>query len=172
MNYSIRRIIRALAAPSHRLSCQSNVWEAGIMELHRRTQSCHESGAFLLGREHNGRREIVRFEYYDDLDPKCLDTGIVVFEGAGYGPLWQTCRDERLMVVADIHVHPSRAKQSSSDKRNPMVATTGHIALIAPDYAEGDVRAVDLGIYEYIGNYAWFDRSGHDAGKYFYIGYW
>lgn len=171
MSYLTRRIIRALAAPRHRLSCRAEIWESGIKELHGRTESRHESGAFLLGREWRGRREVVRFEYYDDLDPHSLDSGIVIFDGAGYGPLWQMCRDEELMVVADVHVHPGRAKQSELDRDNPMIATVGHIALIVPDYAARLPMAKDLGIYEFAGGYRWYDRSTNPK-NYFYTGYW
>lgn len=172
MIYLIRRIIRALAAPDHHLSCSSHVWKEGVDELRRRTEGIHESGAFLLGRETKGHREIVRFEYYDDLDPHSLDTGIVIFDGAGYGKLWEICRRDRLTVVADIHVHPGIARQSESDRHNPMISNRGHIALIVPNYAEGSQDARDLGIYQFKGSYTWDDHSGRAADKYFYIGHW
>ena len=172
MSYSIRRIIRALAAPKHRLSCSTRVWRQGVDELRRRTEGHHESGAFLLGREIDGRREIVRFEYYDDLDPHSLDTGIVVFDGVGYGKLWEICRRDSLTVVADVHVHPGIARQSPSDRHNPMISNVGHVALIVPDYASGSPAARDLGLYEFKGNYTWDDHSGRRADKYFYIGFW
>jgi len=40
-----------------------------MAELHRRTQRRHESGAFLLGHDHDGRSAAVDVVYYDDLDP-------------------------------------------------------------------------------------------------------
>ena len=105
MTFSIRATIRALAAPKHRLSCPRNVWRRGLAEVARRGEGRHESGAFLLGYRDSIRGRVVRFAYYDDFDPTCLDSGIVVFDGAGFGPLWQLCRETGLKVLADLHTH-------------------------------------------------------------------
>jgi proteasome lid subunit RPN8/RPN11 len=171
MIFSIRKIIRAFVAPEHRLSCSSRVWRDGLAKLRRRTEGRHESGAFLLGRREGERRTIVRFAFYDDLDPHCLDSGIVVFDGTGYGRLWQLCRDTGLTVVADAHTHPGREKQSPSDRDNPMIATPGHIALIVPRYAERVFEPHEIAIYEYEGEHRWRDRSG-DGEDFFYVGVW
>jgi proteasome lid subunit RPN8/RPN11 len=110
--------------------------------------------------------------YYDDLDPHSLDTGIVVFDGVGYGPLWQQCRDEGLTVVADVHTHPGRPGQSDSDRKNPMIAKRGHIALIVPKFAERTFMPSEIGVYEYEGEHRWRDLSGSRVGQTFYVGYW
>ncbi len=172
MTFSIRAIIRALVAPERRLSCSSEVWKTGLQELRRRSAGYRESGAFLLGVQNGRTREIIRFVYYDDLDPHCLDKGIVIFDGSGYGPLWKLCRDANLSVVADIHTHPGSPYQSSLDRDNPMIATTGHLALIVPNFAKNDVLQHELGIYEYEGNHRWQNHSGRKARKIFYIGMW
>jgi proteasome lid subunit RPN8/RPN11 len=172
MTFSIRKIIRALVAPEHRLSCPAKLWREGLDELRRRTEGHHESGAFLLGRRDGDQRSVTRFAYYDDLDPHSLETGIVVFDGSGYGPLWQLCRETSLTVIADVHVHPGRAGQSSSDRDNPMIAKPGHIALIVLRLAERVFGPTELGIYEYEGEHRWRDRTGPRAGKFFYVGYW
>lgn len=172
MTFSIRKIIRAFAAPKHQLSCSNDVWNEGIAELRRRTEGWHESGAFLLGTNDGKRRRIEKFVYYDDLDPHALDTGIVIFYGAGYGALWEMCRNENLTVVGDIHVHPKEARQSESDRTNPMIARKSHIALIAPDLLSRECAARHLGIYKYEGGYRWNYWAGTQAEAFFYIGYW
>lgn len=172
MTFSIRRIIRAFVAPEHRLSCSSRLWREGLRELRRRTERRHESGAFLLGLCDGERRQISRFVYYDDLDPQSLESGIVVFDGAGYGPLWQLCRDTGLTVVADVHTHPGQPGQSSSDRDNPMIALPGHIALIVPRLAERAFGPAELGIYEYEGEHLWHNWSGAKAQRFYYVGYW
>lgn len=143
-----------------------------MAELRRRTEGRHESGAFLLGKCEGTRRTITRFAYYDDLDPHSLESGVVIFDGAGYGPLWQLCRDTGLMVVADVHTHPYYESQSSSDRDNPMIAKPGHIAIIVPRFAERDFMPDELGVYEYRGEHRWHDFTGPRAGKFFYVGYW
>ena len=170
MTFSIRRITRAFVAPRHRLSCSSRLWKEGLRELRKRTEGVHESGAFLLGYQEGARRRITRFVYYDDLDPQSLDSGIVVFDGSGYGPLWQCCRDSGLSVVADVHVHGGIARQSNADRDNPMIALPGHVALILPRFAERIFWTTELGIYEYLGEHKWKDWSGMTAKQFFYIG--
>lgn len=172
MSFSIRRTMRALVAPEHRLSCSSKLWRTGLEELRRRGGERRESGAFLLGTRQGDRRVVERFVFYDDLDPRCLDTGIVVFDGAGYGPLWRMCRETDSRVVADVHTHPGEAHQSSTDRRNPMVAERGHLALIVPEFARRKVGPSVLGIYEYEGEHRWRDHSGKDGGRFFYVGMW
>jgi len=180
MNSSIPAIIRArvasLAAPDYPLSCASALWRIGLEELCRRGDGRHESGAFLLGtRTGSGsyvRRRVTRFVYYDDLDPHCLDTGVVVFQALGFGPLWQLCRETGLTVVADVHTHPGVARQSDADRRHPMIATSGHIALIVPDFAQKVVNPNELGLYEYAGAHQWRDHSGDRAHRFFYTGMW
>ena len=169
----IQKTIRGFAAPNHKLSCSAKLWNEGLTELRRRTEGYHESGAFLLGIEDGARRRITSFAYYDDLDPHSLDTGIVVFDGSGYGPLWQLCRETGLKVIADVHVHPGAARQSHSDRANPMIATQGHIALIVPNFAERIFRPSELGVYEYKGAHTWNDFSGERAAEdFFYVGFW
>ncbi len=172
MTFSIRKIIREFVAPDHRLSCSTGLWNQGLRELRRRTEGEHESGAFLLGSHEGNCRRITRFVYYDDLDPYSLDTGIVVFDGAGYGPLWWLCRETELSVVADVHVHGGSPRQSTADCENPMIATPGHVALIVPRLAERAFRPSELGIYEYEGQHRWKEWSGDRADQFFYVGFW
>ena len=172
MSFSIRATIRAFAAPDHRLACSFRVWRALLSDLRRRGGGRSESGAFLLGEVDRGRRRISRVVYYDDLDPHSLDTGIVVFDGRGYGPLWAICRESGLTVVADVHTHGGVACQSASDRCNPMIATPGHVAIIVPSFARGNIEFSDLGIYEYKGAHRWQDCSGRKASSYFYVGFW
>lgn len=172
MSFSIRATIRGFVAPKHRLSCARGLWRDGMAELRRRGGGIRESGAFLIGSRKGDKGRIQRFVYYDDLDSRCLDTGIVVFDGSGYGPLWALCRSLKLDVLADIHVHGGLPRQSPLDRDNPMIAVPGHIALIAPDFLDRHPRQGDLGIYEYAGAHEWHDFSGPRAARFFYVGLW
>ena len=123
MNFSIAETIRRLLAPRHELSCSWFLWRRLLVCLRERGHGkSRESGAFLLG-HHNGRcARITDFVLYDDLDPHCLDTGIVRFDGRYFGVLWAICKERGLSVVADIHVHPGGSQQSESDRTYPMIA--------------------------------------------------
>jgi proteasome lid subunit RPN8/RPN11 len=142
------------------------------MELRRRGGQQRESGAFLLGTQEGNRRKIKKFLYYDDLDPHCLDTGIVVIDGSVFGKLWKVCRDLNMQVVADVHTHPGLPFQSGTDRDNPMIAVAGHVAIIVPNLARRIVVADDLGIYQYQGNHRWQAYYRKDAIRFFYIGMW
>ena len=171
MTFSIRATIRECVVPEHRLSCSSRLWRNLLYELARRGGGSRESGAFLLGRHIGKRRVINKFVCYDDLDLHSLDSGIVVFDGAGYGPLWQQCRQMKMEVVADVHTHGGAARQSVDDRNNPMIATVGHIALIVPRFAQRPVRASELGVYEYQGNHCWQSYSGRTVENSSILGY-
>ena len=173
MTFSIRATIRALAAPNHRLSCPRRVWRQGLTEIGSRGEGRHESGAFLLGYREGVRGRVVRFAYYDDLDPTCLDSGIVIFDGAAFGPLWDLCRRTGLKVLADLHTHggPGPVRQSELDRDNPMIAQPGHVALIVPNFAM-DFRMKDVGVYEYLGSHRWRKHSVVGLGRFFYTGVW
>lgn len=173
MIFSIQATMRALAAPEHRLSCSTKLWQTGLSELGRRGQGQHESGAFLLGHWRGQRRTIEQFVYYDDLDPGCLDSGVVVFDGTYFSTLWSYCRQTGLRVVADVHTHGNHyARQSSLDRDNPMIAQEGHVALIVPNFSQTMVGAASIGVYEYQGAHRWQDHSGRQAWRFFYIGKW
>jgi proteasome lid subunit RPN8/RPN11 len=125
-----------------------------MAELGQRGQGRREAGAFLLAQREpasaerpHARPRVTAVAYYDDLDPDSL-TGGITFGAAGYSALNARCRAERLRVVGDIHTHPHRwVAQSGIDAAHPMLATKGHIAIIAPNYGSGRIRLSDLGVH-------------------------
>lgn len=157
MSFSIAATISRLLAPRHELSCSWLLWRRLTARLRERgLGATRESGAFLLGSLEPGRpARIVDFVLYDDLDRHSLDTGIIRFDGRYFGKLWAICRERRLTVVADVHVHPGDSAQSASDKAHPMVTQAGHIAIILPQFARAPIRREEIGIYRYLGDRAW-----------------
>jgi hypothetical protein len=130
-------------------------WRTLTLELHRRTEGLHESGAFLLGTRNGSTRTISWAVFYDELDPDAYSSGVCILHAPAFGKLWEICEQRRLEVVADVHVHGLGAGQSLSDRRNPMIARTGHLALILPLLATPPVRRWAIGIYEYLGDHEW-----------------
>jgi len=169
---SIKTIIRAFAAPEHRLNCPTLLWVRTMAELHRRTQRRHESGAFLLGHDHGVRRAAVDVVFYDDLDPAAYASGVCILHAGAFAKLWAICRTRKLSVVADIHTHPGTAFQSEADRTNPMVAQPGHIAIIVPGFAASPVGYEDLCIHEYQGEHRWAERSHRRCRRFVYTGFW
>jgi hypothetical protein len=139
------------------------LWDELLEKLRARGGGVRESGAFILGVGDGARRAARRIVLYDDLDPNCLNEGYVHFDGCHYGRLWEICAQESLSVVADVHTHPYGPGQSHSDKTHPMVSIPGHIALIVPNYAQGEISAADVGIYVYRGRYQWTAFRGRRA---------
>jgi hypothetical protein len=136
------------------------LWRRMVEDLHRRTEGRHESGVFLLGMIEGGTRRALDLVFYDDLDPNAYDTGICVLHGDAFGRLWDRCSSVDMTVVADAHVHGRGAGQSRSDRKNPMVAKRGHIALILPLMSRTPVRLWSVGVYEYLGDHEWKAHGG------------
>ncbi len=141
------------------INFRKNVWLSLIKQLRLRSRGRHESGAFLLGVIENGNRTVSDVIYYDDLDPNAYSTGACILCAGAFSILWKCCRDKKLTVVADIHTHPFGAQQSLIDQKNPMVARSGHVAIILPQYAKLPVKIDRIGVYIYQGNYKWNDES-------------
>jgi proteasome lid subunit RPN8/RPN11 len=157
MNFSIAETICRLHAPKHEVSCSWFLWRDLLTGLRERGRGySRESGAFLLGRDGKRRKRIFDFILYDDLDPQCLETGIIRFDGRHFGKLWDVCKQRGLMVIGDVHTHPGVSDQSDSDRANPMITQAGHIALIVPQFAKPPVRRAGVGVYVYRGGKRWF----------------
>ena len=171
MNFSIAGTMRRLLAPRHELSISWFLWRRLCRRLRERGKHrSRESGAFLLGCRRGGRARIVDFVLYDDLDPHCLDSGIVRFDGRHFGKVWALCKDRGLTVVADVHVHPGGAGQSESDRAHPMISRAGHIALILPHFAAMPLPRREIGIYRYRGDKRWTAVPAATRRSFFHIG--
>jgi proteasome lid subunit RPN8/RPN11 len=146
-----------------KLKIKLSVWKKLVTELKRRGFGKRETGAFLLG---NGtENEITTFICYNDLDPHAFDSGIIIFNGDGYIPLWEYCSKQNLKVLADIHTHPGDwTGQSSSDMKHPMIAQKGHIALIVPQFATKRNQLLNgVGIHEFLGKQQWKAWEENDS---------
>lgn len=140
-----------------------------LTELRRRGGGKREAGAFLLANAANAARAVAAVAYYDDLDPNSL-TGDITFGADGYTALGALCEAEQLVVIADIHTHPSRfVQQSRVDAAHPMVAIAGHVAVIVPNFATGTIDQRDLGVHEFLGAGAWHSTYGDEVAHIFVI---
>ena len=140
---------------AHEMRIPVLLWMRLLTALRRRGGGRSESGAFLLTKA--GASRVSRFICYDDLDPMALASGIVVFRGASFVPLWNFCQRNGMRVVADAHTHCGDwTGQSEADRTNPMIGLPGHIALIVPHFAQCRWQTLDgVGIFEYLGDHEW-----------------
>ena len=152
-----------------KLVFQSPSWQTLLDQLHLRTAERQESGAFLLGRSTELGRKVEQVVYYDDLDPHACRAGVVVIHAASFSRLWDLCRSSGLTVVADIHVHPRKAFQSLSDRKNPMIGVPGHLALIVPFFARPPIALESLGFFEYRGSHRWRNLGGSKINQHLHI---
>jgi hypothetical protein len=161
MGSFLNRLLGWLTGPPPRLRCARAIWRAGIAELARRTRGGRqESGAYLLGVDvRGGGQRILEFVFYDDVDPRALESGIVTIRQTALPRLWAHCRERGYGVVADVHVHPGGYGQSTSDQANPVMPRAGHVAMILPGFAEGQPEPGGIGIYEFLGSGRWADHS-------------
>lgn len=168
---SIRRNIRVLAAPDHELAMSRTLWAALVLQLGKRGSGERESGAFLLGAADGVRGHVTAVVYYDDLEPGCLDSGIVNFTAVGYRKLWKVLKERGCEVIADVHTHPREAFFSGTDRRHPMMPTLGHRALVIPNYAQGVISLKEVGFYRYLGSYEWEAFEPGNAVSKVYVGW-
>ena len=171
MDFFIVQTMRRLLAPRHELSCSWFLWRRLCRRLRERGQDqTRESGAFLLGHRQGERARITDFVLYDDLDPNCLGSGIVRFDGRYFGALWAACRNRGMAVIADIHVHPGSSHQSEVDRKHPMISCAGHIALILPDFAAEPISRRRIGVYIYRGDKQWTTVPASKRRRFFHVG--
>ena len=134
-----------------------------MSELDRRGERRRELGAFLLADAFGDTRIVTRIVYFDDLDPACLK-GHIHMVGTAFSKLWDICEAESLHVAGDIHTHPGTSvAQSSIDAGSPAIAKAGHVALIVPNLAAGDVRPSSVGVHLYSGDAGWRSWFGRSA---------
>jgi proteasome lid subunit RPN8/RPN11 len=131
-----------------------------MAELRRRGGGRTESGAFLLGKRQGDRRLFERGMFYDVLDANAYSTGVCILYADAFERLWGICRSSGLQVLADVHTHGGAATQSEADRRNPMIARPGHLALIVERFARAPVWRHRIGLYRYEGSHAWTNLSG------------
>lgn len=146
-----------------RLEFARGVWPSLMADVRRRGAGVRESGAFLLGRTTEEARVVERWVAYEDLDPAALNFEYVRLETAAFSRLWAHCEAVGLEVVGDMHTHPLGPRQSPSDRANPMISIAGHVALIVPRFAQGDVHPRDLSFNVYLANKRWLNLFGADA---------
>jgi hypothetical protein len=87
----------------------------------------------------------------------------VHFHGNKLPKLWEHCRSRGYGVIADVHVHPGGYGQSNSDQEDPVMPKAGHLAFIIPNFAQRANQPGSIGMYEYLGNGAWEDRTAEGA---------
>lgn len=156
---------RAVTMSAPLLELPAALWNALIEHLRQQGGGVRESGAFLLGHKTDAGRVATGFLLYEQLQADALQGDYVQLDASSFAKLWEVCRAEGLIVVADVHTHPAGPGQSRSDRTNPMVALKGHIALIVPRFATGNPRPRDLGLYVYEGNHRWASYSRSDVER-------
>lgn len=148
-----------------RLEFARGTWPSLMEDVRRRGAGVRESGAFLLGHMNEEARVVEKWVAYEDLDPLALNFEYVRLETEAFSRLWQYCEAVGLEVVGDLHTHPFGPRQSPSDRANPMISIAGHVALIVPRFAQGDVRPHDLSLNIYQGNKRWLNQFGAQAAE-------
>lgn len=152
-------------AADRRITITHLTWMRLVSELRRRGHGQRESGAFLAGRKDDTERRVVRFICYDDLDHHALEYGVVALHAAGMSALWDLCRKESLIVLADVHTHPSAdTRQSDTDQHYPMVPIAGHVAMIVPNFGRTSPWSLaGVGVHVFEGAGRWTGYYGSSA---------
>lgn len=148
------------------LEFRPGVWTTLIADLRKRGHGCRESGAFLLGNIVNGTKVVQAWLPYDELDPSSLNYEYIRLRSEAFPKLWEICEQRHMQVVADVHTHPRGPGQSPSDRANPMIGLAGHMALIIPRFAQGNVTPADISVNVYLGAKKWESHFGQQASAF------
>jgi proteasome lid subunit RPN8/RPN11 len=142
------------------------VYEDLMANLARSGRGIKEAGAFLLGKQRDGVREVQSYLLYDQVAVESSrNHDYVVFTAEEMGRAWDHCYRLGLEVIADVHTHPAGCAQSATDKAHPMVAIAGHVALIVPWFALKDTLPFALGVHVFLGNGRWLSHFGGEAAS-------
>lgn len=140
------------------------LFEEIMQALAKSGSGVRESGAFLLGDQVSGRRRVESYLMYDVVAPVTSRAhNYVALTGQDVGRAWEHCYRAGVQVVADVHTHPFGPGQSISDRGQPIVSITGHVALIVPYFAMRQPCPVDLGVHLFLGDGQWESRFGAQA---------
>jgi proteasome lid subunit RPN8/RPN11 len=145
------------------LEFRATTWTSLMLDLRTRGCGRRESGAFLLGQISNTARSVHAWLPYDELDPGSLAYDYVRLSSEAFSRLWDVCAKRGIEVVGDIHTHPLGPAQSPSDRANPMVSIAGHVAVIVPRFATGNVAPADVSVNVYLGSQKWSSHFGSQA---------
>lgn len=145
------------------LEFQMEGWTSLMLDLRKRGRGHRESGAFLLGHAGSTVKVVRAWLPYDELDPGSLNYEYVRLSTEAFSKLWTICAERDMQVVGDVHTHPLGPAQSLSDRVNPMVSIAGHMALIVPGFAMGEVTPVDVSVNVYLGAHKWSSHVGPQA---------
>ena len=146
---------KAMSSPVKPLEFRAGLWSALMEDLRHRGNGLRESGAFLLGTVDKDGRVVREWLPYDDLDAAAQNFDYVRLSTNAFSKLWEACLMRQMEVVADVHTHPCGPAQSPSDRANPMISLPGHVALVVPHFALGDIRPVDVSVNVYLGKGRW-----------------
>lgn len=142
------------------LEISVELWGGLMAHLREQGRGIRESGAFLLGQNSLGVRLVTGFLPYEELQADALHEDYVSLSSASFSKLWAICSEHGITVVGDVHTHRFGPQQSRSDRANPMVAIAGHVALIVPRFAQGQVHVEEVGVHIYFGNHQWESTFG------------
>lgn len=69
--------------------------------------------------------------------------------------LHQQLRDHDQTLIAELHTHPGRGGQNSTDAANPAAVYAGFLSIVVPDYSFPTLDLVQSHVYEYLSGGAW-----------------
>lgn len=125
----------------------------------RRESACVWAGTREAGVEH--AREVI---FLDDLPGTVGRRLQHRTSRAAVAALLQRARDLGLVIVADVHTHPSDwVELSEVDQAHPIEYRVGLVALVLPDFAVGVADIGVVGVHEYAGDGLWCTFEGEEV---------
>lgn len=147
-----------------RLFVPSRLWSATWEGLRVRGGGRRESACVWAGTRDGGVEHAREVIFLDDLPGTVGRQRQHRTSRAAVSALLQRARDLGLVIVGDVHTHPSDwVGLSEIDQAHPIEYRVGLVALVLPDFAMGahDIRMV--GVHEYAGEGRWRTFEGDEV---------
>jgi hypothetical protein len=107
-----------------------------------------------------GRADDGTFEVYTTIIPaqtvsRLEEELLYAVDGEELHRINQWLYENKQTLIAQLHTHPGKAYHSEMDDRYPIMATSGGLSIVIPDFAFSDFYLEDWAVYRLLPSKNW-----------------
>lgn len=133
--------------------------------LQRMGWACSEGFALWAGQAEGDVFHVRRTIIPDQTSDQSLVGTCVIVDGDELHRINVWLYENAMTLIAQIHSHPAEAYHSATDDAYPIVATSGGLSLVVPDFAKDPFSLARCAVYRLTPRQGWGRLSAHDAAK-------
>lgn len=147
-----------------RIIVSRTAWEQTWTGLLARGSGRRETACVWAGTREDACDVVRHVAFIDDQDEVRGAPYSHVAAPAAVARVLADLRMRGLVIVADLHTHPSNwVGLSDIDQANPIEFRVGLIALVLPNFASGERLISRVGVHEYVGEKRWRQLGKYEA---------